>query len=124
MTEDQTAQNAASDRWAEMLARAATLEGKIDVATARFDAASDRWNQASGKLFDFKDGHETRLANIERDYVSREQFERHEDRLERRLEAFERNQEKLKNAVVRILAYGGTIVTAANVALTVWRTMR
>ncbi len=56
--------------------------------------------------------------------MSREPFERYEDRLERRLEAFERNQEKLKSSVVRVLAYGGTIVTAANVALSIWRAMQ
>ena len=105
---------------AELIAAMARLEGKVDQLAAVMDATQTRARDELAALFETRREHADRIGDIQRDYVPRRQFERHESEQRDDVARLFKAIDGIKTQVIKVVAVGGALLVAANLMLRMW----
>ncbi|MCK4660198.1 MAG: hypothetical protein KAV82_11810 [Phycisphaerae bacterium] len=108
---------------ANIIAALAKVEGKVDGMSALLEAFKERTRDDTNALFRFRKEHAATIGKIERDYVPRNTFERHEHEQREDIASLRASIDGIKTQVTKVLAIGGVIYAILGVALVIWGKM-
>jgi hypothetical protein len=103
-----------------LIASIARLEGKIDGQGVRLDAHLSRTRDELDALFRVRKEHEARITGVEKTYVPRDTFDKHESQQREDTQALGRSIEQVKTQVTKIMAIGGAIWALIGLAVGIW----